>query len=81
MELSFDLNELTLGDVEDIEEITGVSYSDIEWTKPSIKLMKAMVLVSERRKNPAFTIDDARGVKITEIRVAESNPTDGGDAS
>ena len=81
MELSFKLDELTIGDIEDIEEITGIEYDGIDWSKPSMKLMKAMVYISERRSNPAFTLDDARAVKVVEITTAAPNPTDGGDAS
>lgn len=81
MEISFDPAALTIGDVEDIEDITGVAYSSIDWASPSMKLMKAMVYISERRNNPAFTLDDARAVKVVEITTAAPNPTDGGDAS
>ena len=84
MDITFNFEELTIGDIEEIENITGKAYEDMDWNKPSMKLMKAMVFISERRKDPEFTIEDAAKVKLVDLKVGEENPTQGppeGDAS
>jgi hypothetical protein len=78
--LAVNLDDLTIGDVEDIEEITGMSVQDINWEKPPMKVLRAMVFVSERKSNPDFTLDDARRVKVSELGQAP-NPTVDGAAS
>lgn len=79
MEISFDLEHLTIGDLEDLEEICDKPYEELDFTKPSAKMVKAMVFLSARRKNPDFTLEDARGVKISDVTAANPTP-DGGDS-
>ena len=80
MNLVFDLNKLTVGDLEDLEEITGMQYEAIDWTKPGAKLLKAMAFIAGRWQNPDFTLEDARNIRIVELKPTE-NPTEDGDAS
>lgn len=56
-----DINTLTFGDIEDIENYAGMSFSDIGEDKPGVsKLRTALVWVLKRKENPTFTIDDAK---------------------
>ena len=80
MNLTFDLNKLTVGDLEDLEEIAGEKYEEIDWTHPGAKLLKAMAFIAGRWDNPGFTVDDARNIRIVDLKPAE-NPTEDGDAS
>lgn len=80
MEISFDLEQLTIGDLEDLEDICGKPYEELDFTKPNAKMVKAMVYLSERRRNPDFTIDDARGVKLADVTAAANPTPDGGDS-
>ena len=81
MDITLDVQELTIGDIEDLEELCGVAFEKIDWKNPGGKLMKAIVFIAGRRENPDFTIEDARNVKLGEIKVNEENPTEDGDAS
>lgn len=80
--LEFDINTLTIGDIEDIEDICGIAYEQIKWDKPSAKLLRAVVYISGRKQNPDFTMQDARNVRAVDFKAGtEANPTTGGDAS
>jgi len=71
-ELDFDVNTLTLGEVEVMEEIVGrdvmreLSRGDVQ---PSVKTLLALVYVIKRRTNPAFTLDDARARRVTAVKI------------
>ncbi len=80
MEIILDVGELTIGDVEDIEEICGRPFDELDFDKPSAKLVKAVVYILNRRTNPGFTLDDAREVKLSEVKVkrTEDRPTEAG---
>jgi hypothetical protein len=63
-----DINTLTLGDIEDIENYAGLSFSEIGEDKPGVaKLRTALVWVLKRKENPTFTIDDARMLTPDEL--------------
>jgi hypothetical protein len=68
MALKIDLDELTNGDIIEIEERTGMSFSDIgaalkDGGKPVGKLLAALTLIDMRTTNPAATWEDALLVK------------------
>jgi len=63
-----DINALTFGDIEDIENYAGLSFSEIGEDKPGVsKLRTALVWVLKRKENPTFTIDDARMLTPDEL--------------
>lgn len=93
--LTFNENELTIGDLEDFEEVTGVSITDalksekvrdddgnlvrdeetgrpVEAVKMSAKTLKALVWITSRKDDPAFTLEDARNVRITELDIVRA---------
>jgi hypothetical protein len=83
--LRFSVDSITVGDMEDIEEIAGKSFAEIvELLKAPtteggminvpIKVLKAVVFVIYRQGNPDFTLDDARKVKVTELELVMSEP-------
>lgn len=86
--LRFSVERITVGDMEDLEEITGRPFSDLiellgkaeSGGKLSIpiKVLKALVFIIYRQENPDFTIEDARKVKVTELEIVleESRPTE-----
>lgn len=97
--LRFNENDLTIGDLEDFEEVVGQSMDEVfspkakrdaegnfvlddngkpvYVTSPSPKALKALVWIIRRKDNPEFTLDDARGVKVTELElVSEDDPKD-----
>lgn len=81
--LAVNLNDLTIGDLEDFEDIVGVSFEDAQaGSFRSVKAIKALVFLTMRRDNPAFTIEDARAFKITALNLGdEVDPTDAAGSS
>ena len=72
--LRLDENELTIGDLEDFESITGQTFESLRPGKDGsvamdAKMLKALVFIVKRRADPAFTLDDARDVRVTELEV------------
>lgn len=84
--LRFSVDSLTVGDLEDVEEMTDMSFDDILGLLTSgkvgtngklgipIKILKALVFVIYRADNPDFSMDDARKVKVGELEVVLSEP-------
>lgn len=64
-----DFDQLTLGDIEDIEQYAGLPISDIaEVNKPGTsKLRTALVWIVKRKTIPGFSIEDARNLPTTEM--------------
>jgi len=80
--LTFDLNEVTLGDIVDIEEVCGLAWDDVlDMQNLPTKVLLAMVWVAKRRDNPDYTLDDARQTPVAEIQAmtVTSDPTEAAD--
>jgi len=71
-----DIDSLTLGDIEDIENYAGLSFSDIGEDKPGVsKLRTALVWVLKRKTDASFTIEDARKITPDELsKIFEETP-------
>jgi hypothetical protein len=71
-----DIDTLTLGDIEDIENYAGLSFSDIGEDKPGVsKLRTALVWVLKRKTDSSFTIEDARKITPDELsKIFEETP-------
>jgi hypothetical protein len=71
-----DANSITLGELEQIEDITGRNVvSELGRGQPSAKTMTALVYIFKRRLDPDFTIDDAKNMDVMSFRIeAPSNP-------
>lgn len=68
IDLAIDIKSLTIGELEDVEEITGMSLQTlrgIDFADPPLKMLRALAFIVGRRTDPAFTQEDARNVKIT----------------
>lgn len=67
-EIEFDFDDLTIAEVETIEDITGISIDQIQAKgTPQGKVLRAIVYVVNHRANPDFTIEDAGNVKVTAV--------------
>lgn len=79
--LNINLNDLTLGDLEDIEGVVGpetmrfVLRGDV-----TPKAMVALVWVAKRRDNPSFTLDDARRLPLSLFSVEAGESPKGGES-
>lgn len=79
--LEFDVNSLTLGEVEEMEEIVGGEVMrQLGDGAPSVKTLVALVYVMKRRTNPDYSLDDARKMKVAAIKAeAAGDPKENGD--
>jgi hypothetical protein len=74
LNFALDFESLTIGELEQIEDITGLAFSNIDWEHPSTKVMKAMAYIAGKRSDPTFTIEDAANVKLTAFSNAVQQP-------
>lgn len=68
LNLAIDIETLTIGELEEIEDITGLAFGNIDWAHLSARLMRALVYIVARRDNPDFTVEDARNVRLTQLK-------------
>lgn len=68
MEINLDPNDLTLGEAETFEELTGLLVTDLRpgASIPS-RALTAIVFIVKRRDDPDFTLEDARAIRFREI--------------
>lgn len=76
MEFKFNPDDLTLGDLEDFETDTGEDLPKIlngvgpdGKVAASAKTMVSLIWILGRHNDPAFTKDDARAVRLSELKV------------
>jgi hypothetical protein len=63
--VNVDYSDLTLGEIETIEELTGKTLDDIiEVKTPRGRLMRALVFVITKRTNPAYTFEETAGLTL-----------------
>ena len=86
--LTIVLDDLTIGDLEDFEDITGKPLDEAMALGPngqpkvSPKVMKALVFLTLRKTDPSFTLEDARNVKVSALApVQQTDPTDAAGSS
>ena len=82
--LRFSVESITVGDMEDVEEITGLPFGKVVELLGSaesggtmaipIKVLKALIFIIYRHDNPDFTLADARKVKVTELELVLEEP-------
>ena len=64
--LSLDIADLTISEIVEIEELTGMPLDSLgQPDKPKGKMLQAMAYISKKRDNPDFTFEDAGKIKIT----------------
>jgi hypothetical protein len=69
-----DMDDLTIGDLEDVEKATGMPFPDIaaalataDEAMPPIPIVKALIWVTRRKSEPGYTLDDTRDLKLSEL--------------
>lgn len=73
MKLVIDPNDMTLGDIEFFEDQSGLSFDDMMASRMNTRAILALITLSERQKNPAFSMDDARKIKFVEVEVVNAD--------
>lgn len=78
--LEFDVNELTFGEIETIEEIVGGdALRQLGRGTPSVKTLIAAVYVIKRRSDPDVTLDDVRQMNVSAVRLnGQADPKEPG---
>ena len=70
----FDLDNMTLADLEKLEEAADAPVSAIIQSLAggllTARMIAAIVWISRQKTNPAFTLEDARAMKIGEVAFA-----------
>ena len=63
--INFNLNDLTIGEIVTIEELTGLPFDAMtDPDKPKGKLLQAIAYISKRRETPEFTFEMAGDLKL-----------------
>ncbi len=63
---NIDVNDLTIGEIVEIEERTGLPLDALgQSDKPKGKMLQALAYISKRRDNPDFTWEMAGDLKIS----------------
>lgn len=65
--LEFDLDALTLGDIVDLEEATGISVQGLDLRQPPMKVAVALIWIFKRKHEPGFTYRDALALRFNAI--------------
>ena len=73
---NIDINDLTIGEIVEIEERTGLPLDALgQADKPKGKMLQALAYISKRRDDPSFTWEMAGALKIS----TASDPVDPSD--
>ncbi len=74
---SIDINDLTIGEVVEIEDLTGLPLDALgQADKPKGRMLQALAFISKRREDPEFTWEMAGELKIS-TDATPADPTDG----
>jgi len=79
-----DIDSLTLGEIEQIEDETGLLIEELMQsaqgkTRPSTKVLRCLIWAAVHRSDPSFTMDRAREMTLDEMNavVDASDPSAG----
>lgn len=75
MKITINLDDLTLGDLADMEDVSGVSLTGINLGSPPVRVIPALVWIQQRRTEPGYTYEMARAIKLSELEFAGEAPT------
>lgn len=75
--LIIDPSSLTYGEMEDWEEASGQTISDLASNNLTARGMRALVWIIKRRTDPNFSLEDARNLKMadTDVSGPSADPT------
>lgn len=81
--MSFNANNLTLGEVALVEDLSGIPIGSIaEDDKPKGKALAALILVLKKREDPKFTMNQAMAFTLDEATalLGDGEDEDGDDS-
>lgn len=69
-EVTLDVNDLTFGDMCDIEQAIGQdAAATLTSEKPSLSAIAACIWIVKRRDNPELTFDDVKAMRVSGVVV------------
>lgn len=75
--INLNLNDLTLGDIETLEDIAGAdALQALLSGNPGGKLLVALAFIAKRKDDPAFTLEQARSLPLTAFELESDLPKD-----
>jgi hypothetical protein len=75
MRVDIDVSKLTLGELEFFEAESGLTFDELQAGRSNTKAVMALIVLQERRTNPAYSMDDARNIPLDELDVdIKANP-------
>ena len=78
--MNFDINDLTIGEVADIEEATGKSITSLfEEGTSQARVMQAIIWVARRREEPKLTFAEVGNMTFAEMNESFAIEDNGGD--
>lgn len=83
LDIKIDINDMTLAELEKLEELTETAWRNIDWESMPLKAMRALVYIFGLRTDPNFTMEDAGNVRVLQVfaprqpaqEVDETDPT------
>lgn len=67
--IEFDLENLTTGELVDLEEIAGIDHVQMLMKgQATAKALMAIAYLMKRRDDPSFTLEQARQLKLSSIK-------------
>lgn len=85
--LTIDVSTLTIGDLEDIEDIAGPEAVDALQTpgaRRPMRLVRALAYIAARRADPSLTPEGARDILVSDLvgeAQLEGDPSPNGDSA
>jgi hypothetical protein len=75
MSLEFNLDDMTIAELEEIEELIGGDVLEMMTAgTPKMRLLRVLAWVTMRRSNPDLTMDDVGAMKLSSLNL-EAPPT------
>lgn len=62
--MNVNLNALTIGEIEEVEELTDMPFDQLASSGKKGKLMRAVAYVVKRREDPSFTWEQAGNLQL-----------------
>lgn len=71
---AFDIDHFTLGEIAQLEELSGQSLSDFSSdSAPKARFLTALAYLAKRRQDPSFTFSQAEALTLTDLnKILES---------
>lgn len=83
-QISFDINSLTIDEMELIEDVAGASFEDIMTGKAEVrgtKILRAFAFMALRRENPDATLQEAGKISVLGLDKMLGSPLDSPEAA